>query len=83
MEATIDKFGRLVIPKKVREHWGLHPGSVLKIEERNHDIRLRPIETEPVLQKEEGVLVFTGTLQGVDTDILKDIREERLKRIIS
>ena len=31
METILDRFGRVVIPKKVREDLGLEPGVVLKI----------------------------------------------------
>lgn len=61
MEVTLDKFGRVVIPKAVREHLGLGPGAVLEIEEGEREgILLRPRRPEPDLMEEEGVLVFTG-----------------------
>ncbi len=31
MEITVDRFGRVVIPKEVREGLGLEPGSVLRV----------------------------------------------------
>lgn len=61
MEVTLDKFGRVVIPKSVREHLGLGPGTVLDIEEGEEEgILLRPRRPEPDLVEEDGVLVFTG-----------------------
>jgi len=61
LEVTLDKFGRVVIPKAVREHLGLGPGAVLEIEEGEKEgILLRPRRPEPDLIEEEGVLVFTG-----------------------
>ena len=37
MEAVIDKFGRIVIPKKLRDDLGLRPGSVIKIETNRNE----------------------------------------------
>ena len=32
MQTTVDKFGRIIIPKKVRDHFGLKPGTPVEIE---------------------------------------------------
>ena len=60
METTLDKFGRIVIPKKIREDFDLRPGSSIRIEEGEKEILLTPIEEEPTLIEKDGVLVFTG-----------------------
>lgn len=60
METTLDKFGRIVIPKKIREDFNLKLGSPIRIEEGKKEILLTPIEEEPTLVEKEGVLVFTG-----------------------
>ena len=60
METTLDKFGRIVIPKKIREDFDLRPGSSIRIEEGEKEILLTPIEEEPPLIEKDGVLVFTG-----------------------
>ncbi len=61
MEVTLDKFGRVVIPKAVRDQLGLGPGAVLEIEEGDEEgILLRPLRPEPDLVEDRGVLVFTG-----------------------
>ena len=61
MEAILDKSGRIVIPKKIREDFNLRPGSPIRIEEGKEEILLTPIEEKPVLVEKDGVLVFTGT----------------------
>ncbi|MBF0276626.1 MAG: AbrB/MazE/SpoVT family DNA-binding domain-containing protein [SAR324 cluster bacterium] len=60
MEAKIDQFGRIVIPKKIRETFKLNLGSFLEIEEHQEGILLKPIQAEPSLIWKKGVLVFTG-----------------------
>lgn len=42
METTIDRFGRVVIPKRVREDLGLKAGEPLVIEEQAEGILLKP-----------------------------------------
>lgn len=64
MEATVDRFGRIVIPKRVREDLGLYAGSVLEIEEREDRIVLRVRRDEADLVREDGVLVYTGEAVG-------------------
>jgi len=61
METTLDKFGRIVIPKPVRDRLGVEPGTVLELEEDEEGgVVLRPRRAEPDLVEEEGVVVFTG-----------------------
>ncbi|HEY0513450.1 MAG TPA: AbrB/MazE/SpoVT family DNA-binding domain-containing protein [Thermoanaerobaculia bacterium] len=81
MEATLDKFGRIVIPKQVRDDLGLFPGSVLRIEERNEEIVLKPVaETSPLVLK-DGVLVFTGEVEGDFEALLRRNRDERSRKL--
>jgi len=79
MEITLDKFGRVVIPRRVREHLGLGPGTVLEVETREQDILLRPRRTEPDLVEEDGVLVFTGEPTG---DLERAVDDQRKARTV-
>ena len=78
METTLDRFGRVVIPKKVREDLGLNPGAVLQIEKREQEIFLKPVQEGPHLFDKDGVLVFSGVANG---DIVSKIRQHREKRL--
>jgi AbrB family looped-hinge helix DNA binding protein len=80
MEAMIDKFGRVVIPKIVREHLGLKPGMILEIEEQDHEVLLKPT-TQHIIKNKGGVLVFVGEAIGNLEEGIQKIREERLKKI--
>lgn len=77
MEATLDRFGRIVIPKRVRDDLGLHAGSVLEIDDADDRIVLRVRREEPDLVREDGVLVYTGEAVG---DIEEAIEAQRRKR---
>jgi AbrB family looped-hinge helix DNA binding protein len=77
---TLDKAGRLVIPKSLRDELHLGPGDALEMEVAGEEITLRPIRDTAPLTKERGVWVFrTGqSLSAASTDeMLRQIRSER------
>src|SRR5271157_5101381 len=77
---TIDKAGRVVIPKALREELHLEPGDTLDMESAGEQITLRLVRGTGPLRKEHGVWVFhTGhPLPASATDeMLQQIREER------
>lgn len=77
---TIDKAGRVVIPKPLRDELHLEPGDALEMESAGEQITLRPARGTGPLTKERGVWVFyTGQpLPASATDeMLEQIREER------
>lgn len=80
METTIDRFGRVLIPKGVREEIGLEPGTVLEIEKANGMILLQVQGAEPKVVDREGVLVFTGTATVDIADAVRNHRQERLRK---
>ncbi|MBW2237934.1 MAG: AbrB/MazE/SpoVT family DNA-binding domain-containing protein [Deltaproteobacteria bacterium] len=79
METTLDKFGRIVIPKKVREDFNLKPGTQFSIEESEQAIILKPIHDKPNLILKDRVLVFSGTPTGNLDEALKKHCEEKQK----
>ena len=77
---TIDKAGRVVIPKPLRKVLHLEPGDTLEMESAGEQITLRPVRGTGPLTKEQGVWVFrTGQpLPTSATDeMLQQLREER------
>jgi len=80
METTLDKFGRVVIPKRVREDLGLQPGAVLKINQDEQKIFMEPVHKEPRMVVKKGVLVFQGTATGDIEGTIKDHRQKRLSK---
>jgi AbrB family looped-hinge helix DNA binding protein len=76
----LDKAGRIVIPKPLREALNLEAGDALELERSGEEITLRPVRGSGPLTKEQGVWVFrTGQpLTAAATDeVLQRIREER------
>ena len=76
----IDKAGRVVIPKPLREELHLEAGDALEMETAGEQITLRPVRGTGPLAKEHGVWVFHSDerLPASATDeMLQKIREER------
>lgn len=57
MKTTIDRAGRVVIPKALRARLGLGGGETLEIRERGGVIEIEPASTPMALEVREGVLV--------------------------
>ena len=81
METTLDKFGRIVIPKRVRDDLGLKPGAVLQIEQADKRILMEPVHEGPHVVVKNGVLVFSGTATGDIVGAIQAHRKERLSEV--
>lgn len=76
---TIDRAGRVIIPKPIREELHLKPGDSLELESGGDQITLRPVRPKATLKKEHGVWVYQG--EPTDLSIVDLIAREREKRI--
>ena len=80
MTLKIDKAGRVILPKPVRDRLGLHAGSDLEIQETPDGVVLRPADRRPSMVKRGSFWVHTGELPP-GYDILKAIDEDREERM--
>ncbi len=79
--ARLDKVGRIVLPKAVRDRLRLAPGDAISIEVTDDEATLRHAASESALTRESGVRVFgTGKPMPHDEarDLLRSVRVERL-----
>ena len=77
---TLDKAGRVVIPKKVRDELHLSAGDSFQLESKEEEIVLRPVRQEVSLRKERGIWVAYGAEPigpDVTDSVLQSIRDER------
>ena len=80
---TLDKAGRLVLPKPVRDRLKLDPGDALQLEADDDRIVLRPVRPKAMLRKELGVWVFQGeNVEDSIPDLVDAIRRKRTDEIL-
>ncbi len=77
-KTTLDRFGRVLIPKNIRSEIGISPGTQLEIEAHDEGLLLKPVHGEPNVTNKEGVLVFSCTSTG---DIVQSVQEQREERL--
>ncbi|MGH7878322.1 MAG: AbrB/MazE/SpoVT family DNA-binding domain-containing protein [Candidatus Binataceae bacterium] len=76
----IDKVGRIVLPKPVREKLQLAAGDQLELESLDDQITLRPVRGAVALRKKRGVWVFHSgePLPAATVDeTIEQVRRER------
>lgn len=81
MNLHIDKAGRIVLPKAVRQQLGLTPGSQLEVVPSADGVLLRPVSHRPAMQQTDGVWVHQGvstaTSEAEWARIVDTARDER------
>ena len=77
----LDQFGRVVIPKPIRDGLGLDAGAELEIAKEGESIILTPTDRAPVVKLKGHVLVYTGKAEGDLVDAVRRDREERIRKV--
>jgi AbrB family looped-hinge helix DNA binding protein len=73
MRATIDKAGRLVIPKSLRDHLGLRPGAV-DVFADGTALRVEPLAGDS-LEEQDGRLVIPASGAAIDDELVRSLRD--------
>jgi len=81
MQLTIDRFGRMVLPKAMRDDFGLRAGDKLDVEATEGAIVLRPVENTDCMKRKGKVLVFSGEAAGDVAGAVAFEREARLDQV--
>ena len=80
MQVAIDQFGRMVLPKPLRDDFHLMPGDQLEASSEGDAIVLRPVREATAVRMKDGVLVVSATATGDLREALARHRQERLGR---
>jgi AbrB family looped-hinge helix DNA binding protein len=82
----IDKAGRIVLPKHLRDELQLEAGATLEIESSGEELILRPVRGQTPLREKQGVWVFRSGEPLSSDEVektLRKVREERLRADLS
>ena len=84
MELRIDKAGRIVVPKPLRERLGFKPDTELEAIEQPEGVLLKRVQQRPSMVKVDGLWVHQGSAEpGANWErILEDVREERIESVL-
>lgn len=80
-KVSIDRLGRLVVPKAARRELGLEPGVELDLRVEEGELRLRPRLEEAQLVSRDGLLVIVAGADGQLRDLVARERAEREREI--
>jgi AbrB family looped-hinge helix DNA binding protein len=82
---TIDRSGRVVLPKPVRDALQISPGDSLELESSEDSIILRPARGRGRMYKKQGMWVFHSgepLPPNVVEDTIRRVRQERERAIL-
>jgi AbrB family looped-hinge helix DNA binding protein len=72
MRATIDKAGRLVIPRRLRDRIGLADGGEVELELDGAAVRIEPVSGSE-LKEIDGLLVIPSTGTPITGDAVRQL----------
>jgi AbrB family looped-hinge helix DNA binding protein len=84
MKLTLDKSGRVVLPKPLRQRLGFRAGTTFEAMEASGGLLLRPVTQRPSLVERNGFLVHTGEISPAFDwqQLSEDLEQERLRDIL-
>ncbi len=81
MELRIDKAGRIVVPKPLRERLGFLPDTELEVIEQPDGVLLKRVEQTAAMVKVDRLWLHRGVAErGASWDrVIENVREERIE----
>lgn len=83
MHVKIDKFGRLLIPKRIRDRCGLKPGTILRVDVGDEGSQLMLVKPKVVLFEKNGLLVCFSSSTSNFINIVEQVREDRIAQLMA
>jgi len=80
VRVTLDKAGRIVLPKPLRQELQLAPGDTLEAETSGEQITLSPLRGTAGLRKKHGVWVYRAGERLSDAVVQETLHQVRRER---
>ena len=74
---TLDKFGRILLPKPLRDRLGLKAGDSVSLDVQGESVVLRPDRPEGAWVVKDGIPMWTGPVPEEMQDIVKYLHRLR------
>ncbi len=81
MLIALDRFGRIVLPKALRDDFALRPGDRMEVVKQADHVELRPVHERQPIRSDGGILVFSGRSEGNLAEAIHQDREQRLQKL--
>ncbi len=82
-QLTVDQFGRIEIPEKIRQQLGINNQTKLSLKVENGQLIIQPLKPELETYYEDGILVFKAEPIGNTETIIDELRTERINELTS
>ncbi|MEL6718166.1 MAG: AbrB/MazE/SpoVT family DNA-binding domain-containing protein [Bacteroidota bacterium] len=82
MTTTLDRYGRILIPKKLREALGIRENMDLHLKQKGSQIIIEPVKPETLFLEEDGFVFFNGIVDLPVEDWIEDERANRDLKIL-
>ena len=79
-KVTLDRAGRVVLPKSLRDELHLFPGDTLDLTVHGEEIILRPRRSSTPLQEKDGIWVFSAGKPMASDETAEALRQVRAQR---
>jgi len=76
--SKVTSKGQIVIPKKIREKYGIHPSTSIRWIEKKEGILMVPDTEDPIIAA-RGMLKGSGVLEAYQKEKKKDKKREELR----
>jgi AbrB family looped-hinge helix DNA binding protein len=84
MEVRIDKAGRIVVPKPLRERLGFKPDTELEALSGRRGVLLKRVQQRPSMVKVDGLWVHQGSAeQGANWERMVSVAVRGLRSVVS
>ncbi|MEM8526374.1 MAG: AbrB/MazE/SpoVT family DNA-binding domain-containing protein [Bacteroidota bacterium] len=82
MTITLDRYGRILIPKKIREALGIRENMNLQLNQEGNQIIIEPLNENSLYVEENGFIFLNSTVNMPKQDLVMEDRLSREQKLL-